>query len=92
MSEDVLLEGCEHAGLDENEVGRIAKGLSRYARAADRLGLTIFGGSGEGTLRTSDDLVVAFLDGQFDGGDGAIMSDDNGLEWGESAQFEKAKP
>jgi len=71
---------CEKAGLSEKEVEKIAKGLSRYALMAKKLGLGIFGGSGSGTLRYSDDsdsgpLIVAGLDGDFDGGDGAELID-----------------
>lgn len=77
---------CAAAGLDLKEVGKIAAGLSRYARAAQRLGLTIFGG-GFGTLRFDDGsgkaLIVAILDGDFDGGDGAMCEDANGLLRGE---------
>jgi hypothetical protein len=39
-------EECEAAGLDAKEVERIAKGLSRYAKQADALGMEIFGGTG----------------------------------------------
>ena len=35
---------CEAADLDAEEVERIARGLSRYAKQAEALGLQIFGG------------------------------------------------
>jgi len=80
---------CRAAGLDPKEVERIAKGLSRYAKQAHKLGLTVFGGSGTGTLRADDGgngaLVVAVLDGHIDGGDGGTNFDSNGLERGETA-------
>lgn len=51
-------------------------------------GLTIFGGSGSGTLRFRDDdvkgaLMVACIDGDFDGGDGAQTDYGDGLMRGE---------
>lgn len=83
---------CEAAGLDPKEVERIAKGLSRYAREARKLGIEIFGGSGTGSLRFDDGkppgrLIIAFLDGHFDGGDGGQGSsteNQDGLIRGES--------
>ncbi|HCL3411431.1 TPA: hypothetical protein ACVADE_001381 [Pseudomonas aeruginosa] len=79
---------CRAAGLDRKEVRRIAAGISRYARQAEALGLTVFGG-GAGDLRTRSDnrragYIVATLDGYFDGGDGAHERDENGLLRGES--------
>lgn len=80
---------CQAAGLDPREVARIARGLSRYAKEADALGLCVFGGSGSGGLRFEDHqggaLVVAHLDGTFDGGDGAESRDADGLLRGETA-------
>lgn len=79
---------CEALGLDIKEVERIAKGLSRYGKQAEALGVDVFGGSGSGSLRKDLDgegqLVVAYLDGCFDGGDGATREDENGLLRGES--------
>jgi hypothetical protein len=68
-------ERCERFGLDPRKVASIARRLSRAAREADELGLTIFGGSGTGTLRYrphggGTSAEVASLDGVFDGGDG----------------------
>lgn len=72
---------------DPAQVRRIATGLSRYAKEAHQLGLTVFGGAGSGQLRFNDGgnggLVVAELDGLFDGGDGASYEDDDGLLRGE---------
>ena len=79
---------CEAAGLDPKEVARISRGISRYAKEARKLGLSIFGGSGTGTLRCQSGshegaLVVADLQGDFDGGDGACREDEDGLLRGE---------
>lgn len=79
---------CKAAGVDAKEVKRIAKGLSRYARQAEKLGINIFGGSGTGSLRSEDGesrkLVLAYLDGDFGGGDGGTSRGLDGLERGES--------
>ena len=78
---------CEKAELNIKKVESIARRLSRAANEAVSLGLTVFGGSGSGSLRFYDgsgkDLVVATLDGIFDGGDGATREDDEGLLRGE---------
>jgi hypothetical protein len=89
----VLEDECDRAGLDPKRVSSIARRLSSAAKDAKALGLTIFGGSGSGSLRwrgpdTNDyrtgPLVVAHLDGSnFDGGDGAEHSDEFGLMRGE---------
>ncbi|MDH0959082.1 hypothetical protein EGJ86_19315 [Pseudomonas sp. o96-267] len=81
---------CEAAGLDPKEVARIARGLSRYAKQAEALGIQVFGGGGTGQLRFDDgarggNLILADLHGNFDGGDGACSQDDYGLLRGESA-------
>ena len=79
---------CIAAGLDPKEVNRIAKGISRYAKQAQSLGITIFGGS-SGRLdfddrgTGSEPLIVASLDGMFDGGCGSTQTDDDGLVRGE---------
>lgn len=77
----------EAAGLDADEVKRIARGLERYAKQAQAMGLIIFGGSGSGSLRARDDqeqcLVLASIGGQWDGGDGAAAPDADGLMRGE---------
>jgi hypothetical protein len=84
---DVNEKECEAAGLDAAEIAKIAKGLSRYAKQAQALGLCVFGGSGTGTLRFDDRngsaLIVADLDGSFDGGDGGYSEDGDGLLRGE---------
>jgi hypothetical protein len=78
---------CEAAGLDPKEVERIARGLSRYARQAEAMGLVICGGSGSSTLRYDDGgsgrLLVAKIDGNVDGGDGTNPFSNDGLLRGE---------
>lgn len=78
---------CEAAGLDEKEVKRIAAGISRYAKQAREFGIGVFGGSGRGTLTFRDGgegkLILTYLDGYFDGGDGAERRDECGLLRGE---------
>ncbi len=76
---------CLHAELDEKEVARVARNLSKWGKKAHELGLGVFGGSGSGTLRVfgTDALIVADIDGSFDGGDGATHEDKNGLHRGE---------
>lgn len=77
---------CEAAGLDPAEVRRIANGLSRYAKQAQKLGIQVFGGGGQGSLRYDDNgggrLIVAYLDGNYDGGDGGL-DESSGLMRGE---------
>ena len=85
-------EECIAAGFDPAEVKRIAKNLSKWGREADRLGLTIFGGAGHGSLRAVEKeyperprLILARIDGYFDGGDGGdgVEKYNDGLERGE---------
>lgn len=82
---------CAFAGLDQKKVTSIARRISRAALDARALGLTVFGGSGLGTLRFNDtifggagQLIIADLDGSFDGGDGACLPSDDGLLRGET--------
>lgn len=89
----VCEEECNRAGLDKAKVAALARRLSRAAKDADAMGLTIFGGSGSGSLRWRDPysndrfsgpLVVAHIRGwNFDGGDGAEREDEYGLLRGE---------
>jgi len=86
MSELTNDAECAKAGVDPEEVVKIANGLSRYAKQAKKLGIQIFGGSGCGTLRFDDGegiLVLSTLSGTFDGGDGAEKQDSEGLWRGE---------
>lgn len=75
-------ERCEEFGLDPKKVASIARRLSRAATEAREMKLTVFGGSGSGSLRYHGDgksgdvrAVVADLDGHFDGGDGGDVFD-----------------
>jgi hypothetical protein len=66
---------CAQFGLDAERVLRIARRLARAAHDARALGLTVFGGSGVGSLRSyaagsGTDAEVARLGPGFDGGDG----------------------
>lgn len=85
----VNYEECDAAGLDAKEVARIAKGLKRYAKQADDLGLKLFGGSSSLTLRFKDDpgigdLIVADgLANNVDGGCGSTVEYGDGLLRGE---------
>lgn len=81
---------CAAAGLDPDTVRNLATRLERCGKEAARLGLTIFGGSGSGDLRSSRlrigseqrRVIVAHVTGSWDGGCGAC-SDVDGLECGE---------
>ncbi len=79
---------CTAAGLDPDEVERIARRLERAGRDAKKLGIHIFGGSGSGSLRfdtPEGPLIVAQLTGgSWDGGDGGTMPDSEGLMRGET--------
>lgn len=83
----VNTEECKAAGLDEKEVERIARNLSKWACEAAKLNIIIFGGS-SGELRYRDceekgELKIASLDGNYDGGCGADQSFGDGLLRGE---------
>ncbi len=80
---------CLAAGKDPEAVRKLARTLDRAAKQAEALGVKIFGGSGNGTIRSYDGdaqhpLVLALVDGHmWDGGDGAEFTDENGLMRGE---------
>lgn len=80
---------CEAAGLDPKEIKRIAAGLQRYIKQANKLDLQIFGGSDTASLRFDDggcgQLIVAAINGNISGGCGAASDHDDGLLRGESA-------
>jgi len=77
----------EAAGLNSDEVKKIAKGISRYAKQAAKLGITVFGGADGGYLYFNDggagSLVLAALDGDFNGGAGSADTHSDGLLRGE---------
>lgn len=73
----VYEDECRAAGLDIKKVTSIARRFSKVAKEADEMGIEIFGGSGNGSLRFSDkyrdvrgQLILAHLDGMWDGGAG----------------------
>lgn len=86
-------EECEAAELDAKNVEALAAAISRLAKKADAMGITIFGGAGHGSLRINDDpgnsysrpLILASLGGEnWDGGDGGYGTrGDDGLMRGE---------
>lgn len=81
---------CEAAGLDPDEVNKIAARIARAMKDADDLGLIAFGGACDLNLRFRDDvdagrLIVADgLGDNCDGGCGAAVFDDDGLMRGEN--------
>ena len=81
----VHIEECKHLNLDLGEVERIARGLSKYAKQAEKLGLQVFGTSTGGELREHglNAVIVSELDGSFGGGDGASTIGEDGLLRGE---------
>lgn len=93
----VYEEECAAAGLDPKKVASIARRLDRAAKDAKALGLTVFGGTGSGTLRRSNSalgnrsgghvhcgpLIVANMDGSWDGGDGGFGPGPDGFQRGE---------
>ena len=86
---DVDHDACRKVHLDVKKIESIARRLSKAAHEAELLGITVFGGSGTGSLRIHDDprnnaLILAQLNGVFDGGDGGYHEDDEGFLRGES--------
>ncbi len=90
INEDEILA----AGFNEAELKRItsiARRISKAAKEAHKMGIEVFGGTSHGTLRFNDDkgpspssgLILADLDGCFDGGCGATCEDEHGLLRGE---------
>ena len=80
---------CDKADKSIVDIERLARELSSLGRRARRLGVYVFGGSGTGTLRCHDGdgnlppLILATIDGDFDGGDGTSGRDADGLDRGE---------
>lgn len=76
------------ANLPLRSVKELLLKLESAGRLADKLGVTIFGGSGTGSLRTRDSgersLILGFIQhGSWDGGDGHCYPDSAGLMRGE---------
>lgn len=80
---------CKKARLNARVVEEIARDLGRIGKRAQRHGITIFGGTGNGTLRFEDGdgppLIVGEISGgNFDGGCGAFgLRGNDGLMRGE---------
>lgn len=78
---------CLAAGVDPAKVKAIASRLSRCGKELKAMGLEIFGGSGNGQIRAESSdagsLVLAHVDGVYNGGDGATDWSHDGLERGE---------
>ena len=88
---------CLAAGVDFREAAKLEKVLLKAHRMASKLGVTIFGGSGSGSLRKHPENGGTFGDsyryrayiliqlpcGGFDGGDGGTDLDADGLLRGE---------
>jgi len=91
MSYYIYDESVELADLDLKKVKSIARRISKAAKEAESMGVHIFGGSSNGTLRFDDGysstmgkhLIIADLGGWFDGGCGACDTDENGYLRGE---------
>lgn len=66
---------CAELGLDHRNVLSAVRRLNKASRELTAMGLTIFGGSGTGTLRDlgrDPGRYLATFDGRFDGGDGGV--------------------
>lgn len=88
---------CRAAGKDPREIEELAREFSKLGRRARKMGITVFGGSGTGTLRYAQrsengvrdyedhrgSLILADIDGHFDGGDGSCDYRFDGLLRGE---------
>ena len=85
---DAECRAAGYSGDDIKKIKSIARRLSKAAEEASLLNIKVFGGSGGGTLRsmsqdTDGQLILAVLDGNFDGGIGDTHQDDDGLWVGE---------
>lgn len=75
---------CEVAGVSVQDIERIARNISRYARELKAMGAVVFGGT-DPSIQIwvpevgGDRVVLAELHGSFDGGDNTIMADVDGL-------------
>lgn len=84
---------CAFSGVDVKRVSALSRRLTACAKEAKALGLEVFGGSGNGTLRARVDdvrsggMVVAEVSGPciWNGGDGATHIAEDGLMYGEGA-------
>lgn len=79
---------CVAAGVSVSNIKRIAELLSKAAQLAKIDGVTIFGGAHSGDLRkhcagSDRALILASIQGPFDGGDGGSNTGEDGLLRGE---------
>ena len=87
--DEIAAAGFDAADL--KAITSIARRISKAAKEAEAMGIEVFGGTGNGSLRYNDGkgigasagLIIADLDGRFDGGDGGVSPDSNGLLRGE---------
>ena len=56
--------------VSPTEFKKHVKALSKAAEKLEGMGFHVFGGDGSGRLTTKSDVVVAHLDGDFEGGVG----------------------
>jgi len=80
---------CEKVGLDPKDIDRLRKRLERWIKDANRMGVTLFGGSSislrfEGD-RDADDrpLILSDVWGHVEGGDGSYSEAPDGYVRGE---------
>lgn len=78
---------CELLGLDVKKVKKLEKDLRAISKRAEKMGLTIFGGTGFGNLRYNSIIVADDIGWNYDGGDGG-GSDYNGVQVGETASHD----
>lgn len=79
---------CEKAGLDINDVKRVSKIATKLVKECGKLGIEVFGGTNNLSLRFDDDhgsdhLILITISGDVSGGCGAEHYDDEGLLRGE---------
>ena len=86
----VYVDECFAAGIDPEIVRRLARRIERAALELQKIGVEVFGGSGHGSLRFDDrfspalgSLILASLNGRWDGGDGGFSEAEDGLTRGE---------
>ena len=73
---NINIDEIKAAGLDPKKIASIARRIEKAALEAQKMGVQIFGGSTAGTLRFSDNecsgaLILANMEGDWNGGDGA---------------------
>lgn len=79
---------CARAGIEPEVVAHFERRMSRLLKDMDKHGLSVFCGCSSGTIRYNDGqerplIVGHFLGTNQDGGDGAVLQDEDGLERGE---------